>query len=120
VLELSVPVPVMMPVPVVMMPMPMVPAVVVPVMMVMPVHLGGELLRILHNRAGRTGIDQRDSLCTLSRRSHNEQRSKSRQAQNFRSVHINLLKIFGYSLCAVSPISAATHSNAKASDVNVD
>jgi hypothetical protein len=92
VLELSVPVPVMMPVPVVMMPMPMVPVVVVPVMMVMPVHLGGELLRILHNRAGRTGIDQRDSHCTLSRRSHNEQRSKSRQAQNFRSVHINLLK----------------------------
>jgi hypothetical protein len=81
----------MMPVPAMMMPMPMVPAMVVPVMMVMPTHLGGELPRILLNRAGRTGIDQRDRACTLSRRSHNEQRSNSRQAQNFRSVHINLL-----------------------------
>ena len=98
---------------------PMVPAMM-PMMMPMPTHLGGRQLRILLHRCSSARIDQRHRLRTSDRSCHDEKRADSRQAQNFRSVHINLLKIFGYSLCAVSPISAATHSNAKASDVNVD
>ena len=72
-------------------------AVPVPVMM-MPVHLGGELFRALLHRLRGSRIDQRYRACTLNWCGHEEKRANSCQAQNFRSVHLNLLKIFGYSL----------------------
>jgi len=87
-----------MPVPMMMPPMVVVPAMapvmMVPVMMVVPAHFGREVFRILLNSARRTGIDQRHCLGALDWSRHDKKRANSRQAQNFRSVHINLLKFF--------------------------
>ena len=79
-------------------PMTMVPAVAPTPVMMMPVHLGGELLRVLLHRLRGTGTNQRYRACTLNWCCHGEKRANSCQAQNFRSVQLNLLKIFGYSL----------------------
>jgi hypothetical protein len=79
------------------MPVPMVPAAMMPMMMMpvmmMPVRLGGELLGIFLNRCGNAGIDQRYRACALNWCGQHQEGANSRQAQNFGSVHPNLLEI---------------------------
>jgi hypothetical protein len=75
----AVPVPAMM--------MTLVPAVPMAMMVPVPPHFGGKLPRVLLDRGGTAGIDQRQRLRTLERRRRHEKHAHSRETQNFRSVH---------------------------------
>jgi hypothetical protein len=101
--------------------MAVMPAAMPPVVpMMMPVRLGGELPRIFLNRAGSARIDQRNRLRTLNRSRRGQKGANSRHAQNFRSVHISLLKFFSDARLRRTADLAATHPNVRASDVNVN
>jgi hypothetical protein len=87
-----------MPVPMAMMPMAMMPVAMMPVammpVMMMPAHLGGELLGTLLNWCGNARIDQRYRVCALNWCRQHQKCANGHQTQNFRSVHLNLLRIF--------------------------
>ena len=74
---------------------PMVP--MVPAVPVAPAHLGGCLLRIVLDRGGGAGTDQRHRLRTLRWSSQDEQRADGGKAQKSRDIHAYFsLGVIGY------------------------
>ncbi len=76
---------------------------VMPMVMVMPAHLGGRLPAILNRRSGgRAG--QRQRLGALDRSGQHQQGADGGKPQNFRHVHVILPWIIGHHAIALRPI----------------